>query len=230
MSGTLQPDGPFLWCGSSDTRDQRVASGKTIAEHSGNAAAIEVPGGLIHDWIGAARIPGATVANTLALLQDYEHHKDLYAPDVADSRLVRRSGNAFQIYLRLRKKKVVTVVLDTDHDVQYGAISPSRWCCSSRTTRIAEVKHAGKGNEHVEEPDTGHGYLWRLASYWRLEERDAAVWIECRAISLTRDIPKALAWIIEPIVLKLPRESLISTLDATRRGYSARFIDSTTPP
>ena len=230
MSGTLQPDGPFLWCRGSNVRDQRVAAGKAIAEPAGEDAAIAVPDGLIHDWIGAARIPGATVANTLALLQDYERHKDVYAPDVADSRLVRRSDDAFQIYLRLRKKKVVTVVLDTDHDVQYEAISPSRWCCSSRTTRIAEVKHPGKGNEHVEEPDTGYGYLWRLASYWRLEEYDGGVLIECRAISLTRDIPKALAWIIEPIVMKLPRESLIATLEATRRGYGARFIDPPSRP
>lgn len=199
--------------------------GKAFAEPSGDNAAIAVPDGLIHDWTGAAHILDGTVANAVALLQDYERHRDVYAPEVADSRLVSRSGDAFQIYLRLRKKKIVTVVLDTEHDVQYTAVSPMRWSCSSRTTRVAEVRHAGKKNEHVEQPDRGYGYLWRLASYWRLEERDNAVWIECRAISLTRDIPKALAWILDPILHKLPQESLIATLEATRRGYGARFIN-----
>jgi hypothetical protein len=37
---------------------------------------------------------------------------------------------------------------------------------------------------------------------------------------LTRDVPSALAWIIEPIILKLPRESLKATLEATRRALS----------
>ncbi len=68
--------------------------------------------------------------------------------------------------------------------------------------------------------DTGHGFLWRLSSYWKFEERDGGVWLECRAISLTRDIPKGLAWIIEPIIRKLPRESLIRTLKATRQALA----------
>lgn len=42
--------------------------------------------------------------------------------------------------------------------------------------------------------------------------------VECRATSLTCDIPKALAWATEPMVDKLPRESLKATLNATRRA------------
>ena len=37
---------------------------------------------------------------------------------------------------------------------------------------------------------------------------------------MTRDVPSALAWIIEPIILKLPRDSLKATLEATRRALS----------
>jgi hypothetical protein len=69
----------------------------------------------------------------------------------------------------------------------------------------------------------GYGYLWRLSSYWRFEELDGGVSVECRAISLTRDVPAGLGWIIEPMVKKLPTESLLATLEATRRGYAARF-------
>jgi hypothetical protein len=62
--------------------------------------------------------------------------------------------------------------------------------------------------------------LWRLNSYWRFEERDGGVYVECRAISLTRDVPTGLGWIVEPIVRKLPRQSLINTLTATRQALS----------
>jgi hypothetical protein len=63
-----------------------------------------------------------------------------------------------------------------------------------------------------------HGFLWRLDSYWRFEERDGGVYIECEAISLTRDIPTGLAWLIEPIIRQLPQESLVNTLRATRNA------------
>jgi hypothetical protein len=115
------------------------------------------------------------------------------------------------------------VVLDTDHDVQYSAIEAKRWFCRSYTTRIAEVEEAGTPKERALEPDTGYGFLWRLDSYWKFDEKKGSpgVHIECRAISLTRDIPLGLGWIIEPIIRKLPQESLIHTLDNTRGGLAA---------
>ena len=159
---------------------------------------------------------GATVEETLALVQDYDNHKNIYKPEVLDSKLISHDGNDFQIFLRLLKKKIITVVLDTDHDVHYLPVDSKRWFCRSYTTRIAEVEDPGTPKEKVLPPDTGYGFLWRLYSYWRFQERDGGVYVECRAISLTRDIPLGLGWIIEPIIRKLPRESLINTLKATR--------------
>jgi hypothetical protein len=72
------------------------------------------------------------------------------------------------------------------------------------------------------EPDAGYGFLWRLHSYWRFEKRDAGVVVECRAVSLTRDVPFGLGWAIEPIIEKLPKESLINTLEATRQALHAK--------
>ena len=53
-------------------------------------------------------------------------------------------------------------------------------------------------------------------SYWRFEERDRGVYIECEAISRTRDVPAGLAWLISPIIRNLPRESLVFTPAVTR--------------
>jgi hypothetical protein len=123
--------------------------------------------------------------------------------------------------MRLLKKKIITVVLDTDHDVHYRSLDPSRSLCRSYTTRIAEVEDAGTPKEKVLPPDTGYGFLWRLYSYWRFQEREGGVSVECRAISLTRDVPLGLGWMIEPIIQKLPKESLIHTLEATRQALHA---------
>ena len=220
MDHTLR--GPFLWSDLDVQRTHQLQEGKVIAQYWTGRAPLGVPNGLIHDWIAAAFIPGTSVARTLALIQDYDNHKSIYMPEVIASQLISHHGNDFQIYLRLVKKKIITVVLDTDHEVQYQSLDRFRWTCRSHTTRIAEVQEAGRPNEKVLPPDTGYGFLWRLYSYWRFQERDAGVYIECRAISLTRDVPSGLGWAINPIINKLPKESLTNTLAATRQALHPR--------
>ena len=222
MQETLQASGPFLWCDLEMKRSMEVHEGKIATQFWTGRAPAKVPHGLIHDWIGGAFVPGATLEELLALIQNYDHHKNIYKPEVMDSKLIAHHDNEFQIYLRLLKKKIITVVLETDHDVHYRPVSRSRWECRSYTTRIAEVESPGTSKEKVLPPDTGYGFLWRLYSYWRFEERDAGVYLECRAISLTRDVPFGLGWAIDPIIQELPRESLANTLEATRRALQSR--------
>ncbi len=199
-------------------RARQAQRGKIIAEPWSPIGLLAVPAGLIHDWIGTVFIPEAAISNVLARIQDYNNHKIYYQPDVIDSKLIARHGNDFKIHLRVLKKKILTVVLDTDHDVHFCQIDDRRWRCRSRTTRCAEVHDAGKPTETVQPPDSGYGFLWRLDSFWSFEERDAGVYAECRAISLTRDIPAGLGWIVEPIVRNLPKETLVHTLKATREA------------
>src|SRR5471030_2487121 len=170
--------------------------------------------------VGAVFIPGATVDYTLARLQNYDGHKDIFRPDVIDSRLLSHSGNDFHIYLRLVKKKVVTVVLNTEFDVRYTEVDKTRWRSVSRSRKIAEVERAGKPDERELPAGTGQGFLWKLTTYWRFVERDGGTWVECEAVSLTRDVPMGLGWIVEPIIRNLPRESLFNTLFAMRRAIA----------
>ena len=100
-------------------RARQVRAGEILAQFWSGRGPQQVPKGLIHDWVGAAFVPGTTVEATLLLIQDYDHHQDIYKPEVLASKLMRRRGNDFEIYLRLLKKKFLTVVLDTDHDVHY---------------------------------------------------------------------------------------------------------------
>jgi hypothetical protein len=218
MQPSLGGHGAFLWSDLHSSRSKQVKQGQIAAQLWAGDWPVKVSNGLIHDWVGGVFVPGVTVEQALALVQSYDHHKNIYKPEVLESKLLTRDGNDFKIFLRLLKKKIITVVLDTDHDVHYSATDEKRWFCRSFTTRIAEVEGAGTTEEKVLEPDTGYGFLWRLHSYWKFDEKNGGVTIECRAISLTRDIPTGLGWIIEPIVRNLPQESLIHTLDATRRA------------
>jgi len=210
----------FLWADESPDRARRVKAGEVAVEPFRAKTVIPVPNGLIHDWVGSVFIPGATLERTLAMVQDYDRHKDVYKPEVIDSRLVSRTGNEFHIFLRLLKKKVITVVLNSDHDVKYIPVDKTRWRSISRTTKIAEVENPGKPNEREKPPGAGEGFLWKLNSYWRFEERDGGTWLECEALSLTRDVPTGLGWIVEPIIRDLPRESLSNTLRATRAALA----------
>jgi hypothetical protein len=215
-------EGAFLSSDLGAQRTHQLQEGKVVAEFWAGRTPVEVPNGLIHDWIGSIFIPGATVQDTLALMQDYDNHKNIYKPEVMVSRLVSHHGDDFQIHLRLLKKKIVTVVLDTDHEVHYRRLDRSRWACRSYTTRIAEVQNAERPEERVLPPDTGYGFLWRLHSYWRMEEHSGGVYLECRAITLTRDVPTGLGWAVNPIIKTLPRESLANTLVATRQALLAK--------
>ena len=159
-------------------------------------------------------------------MQDYDHHQDIYKPEVVGSRLIGHTGNDFQIYYRLRKKKVITVTLNTYHDVHYFPVDSTHWYSRSYSTRIAEVANADTPNER--EKPVGHdgGFLWRINSYWKFEEKDGSVYVECESISLTRDIPTGLGWLITPFVTSIPKESLEMTMGSTRAALAAARKES----
>jgi hypothetical protein len=212
--------GPFLWTDESAERRERVRRGEALAEPFQSRGGTAAPGGLIHDWIGAVFVPGVSLSKALALVQDYDRHAQIYSPEVVASRVMSHQGNHYRVYMRLLKKKILTAVLNTEHEVEYNSLDAKRWYSRSYSVRVAEVENAGGRDERELPEGRGHGFLWRLYSYWRFEERDGGVYIECQAISLTRDIPSGLGWLIEPIVRDLPKESLLRTLEGTRRALA----------
>ncbi|MGH9500291.1 MAG: hypothetical protein ACRD3L_14210 [Terriglobales bacterium] len=196
----------------------RLKDGEIAKALADNGKPIAVPGGLIHDWLGMVFIPGATLAQTLAFLEDYDNQYKFYAPEVQQSKLIDRQGDHFRIFLRLRKTKVITVVLNSEYDVRYSRLDEDHAISESRSTRIAEVENAGKPSEKEKPVGNDSGFLWRLNSYWRFQQADGGVYVELEAISLTRDIPVGLGWLVTPFVTSIPKESVIYTLSKTRQG------------
>ncbi len=185
-------------------------------------AEIPVPGGMIHHWVGLAFIPGAHVDDVLAILEDYDHQSTYYAPDVVRSKIESRDGDHFRVLLRFRRHKVVTVVLDTEHDVHYFRDSPILAHSRSSTTRISQVDNPGKSDERLKASGDDDGFLWRMDTWWRVVERDGGVYVQSEVASLTRDIPTGLAWMVKPFVTSIPQESLEFTMEATRKAVEGR--------
>lgn len=202
---------------------RRLHQGEVVIEKVANTPE-EIPGGLIHDWQGWVFIPGVTVQRVVDLIRDYDHLARYYSPDVLQSRLLSASADDLHVYMRLQKHKVVTVVLDTEYDVHYGRIDAAHQYSISRSTRVSEVDNPGSPSERALPQGHDHGYMWRLNSYWAFEQIDDGVLVQCEAISLTRDIPTGLAWLIGPFVNSIPRESLEFTLTATRNAMAGKSV------
>jgi hypothetical protein len=227
MRNDLQ-SGSFLWTEGSPIQQgeelsERLKHGEVVIqklETLERGASISVPGGLIHHWLGIVFIPGATLKQTMALLQEYDGHSRIYGPHVLRSKLIQHTGDDFKFSLRLRETKIVTVILDTDYEVHYVCLDSKRAYSRSYSTRVAEVESAGEPGEHEKPIGNDSGFLWRLNSYWRFWERDGGVYVQLEAVSLTRDIPEGLGWLIRPFVISIPRESLEFTLEHTRAALN----------
>src|SRR5215471_11738655 len=99
-----------------------------------------VEDGLIHDWTASVEIPGVTADKVLALFQDYASYSKTFAPEVVDSKLLGHDGNVWHPWMRLRRKNVVTVMLDTEYNVEYRQVAKGKWAILSRSNQISEVK------------------------------------------------------------------------------------------
>lgn len=208
----------------------RLKAGEILIQRDSEchaSACSHIPGGLIHDWTGIVFVPRISVSQVLATLQDYDHDVIFYPSEVVKSKLLSHSGDNFQIYLRLKQVHILTVVLDTEYAVHYVQLDPARAYARSHSTRIAEVDHAGTADEREEPAGHDHGFLWRLNSYWRFREADGGVYVQVEAISLTRDVPTGLGWLIGSFLESIPESSLRSTLAETRRTALLKQLNPT---
>jgi hypothetical protein len=210
---------PFLWIEERPDLRAQAEQGQVVVDRRGPRP--DLDDAMIHDWNAAVFVPGATSAQVMEVLLDYERHPQIYA-EVMRGKILSRGEHVIRPYLRLRKKKIITVILNSEYDVRWQQVGPNRWRIDSFSTRITEVEDAGTPEEKEKAPDAGNGFLWRLHAFWSLEERPGGVMLECRTVSLSRDVPFGLGRIIGPLVEGLPRESLVATLAATRAEVQRR--------
>ena len=224
MQDESAPGGAFLWIDSLPEARRgedyfRLQHGEVISaklqtqDPSGHTF---TPGALIHHWVGTVFIPGVSLPEVLAVVQNYDRHFEYYKPEVVQSKLVERDGEDFKVHYRLRKKRIITIILDTDYQVHRHSVDATRAYSNSVSTRIAQVENAGGSDERELPPGKDGGFLWRLNSYWRYFDSGKGVYVQCEAVSLTRDIPAGLNWLVGSFVESVPKESLEFTLNSTR--------------
>jgi hypothetical protein len=206
-------------------RLNELAEGGLVIESrrtEANGKPIDVPDGLVHHWLGVVFVPGSTTAAAVALLRDYDRHAEIYKPAVARSRIIEQNGDRYRVFLRFFMKKVIAVTVNSEHEARFSEVSDGRAHSQIVSTRVQEVQDAGTSSERELPVGNDGGYLWRINSYWRFLERDGGVYVQCESVSLSRDVPFGLGWLVGPFVTSIPRESLTFTLETTRKVLAAR--------
>ena len=219
---------PFLWVDrlpESDRRDAdaRIRRGEVVVHRMQTREAgreIDIPDGICHHWIGTMFAAGATLEQTVTLMQTYDRYQDIYRPAVRRSRTISRDGDRFKVYLQLFMKKIISVVLNTEYDVRYVPVTSNRMLVRSYTTRIAEVSDPDTADEREKPVGHDNGFLWRFNNYCGLEARSGGTYVQCESVSLSRDVPMGLGWLVRPFVTGIPKESLEFTLNAMRAALS----------
>jgi hypothetical protein len=226
MDTELRPGGPFLWVDAlpearrqqiyARLRSGRIEIRREQTEEDGKS--IEIPGGLIHHWSGIVFVPGESNQHAVSFLQDYDTHWRTYGPDIRRSKLLEHTDNTFKIYLQFYKDSPVRVSFNAEFEVHYRWIDARHVESRAVSTRIAELEHPEQPESAEIPVGRGHGYLWRLNNYWRLEEKDGGVYIQVESIALSRDVPAIFAWFVNPLIRRVSRKTLASLLDSSRKG------------
>jgi len=220
----IKPGGCFLWTFERPERAAKVHAGEILVvpapEHGSNPKA--VPGGLIHHWMGAVFLPGLTIQQVLEVTRDYDRYKDFYRPSVIESAALARDDGNDQFSMRIMNRALfLKIALDADYQATYVPVDANRAYNISRTTRLQEIDEYGGSAEHKAPEGEGTGYIWKLLSIARLEQRDGGVYLELEAIALSRDIPAPARFFVDSIVRRISRNSLSISLEQTRAALRA---------
>ncbi len=230
VTAELAQSGAYLWVerlppAQRAADEEQLRNGQLVIERLetlDSGKPIPTPGGIIHHWVGTVFVPGATLGQTISFMQDYDHKVQYFKPDIVRSKILRHEGDDYFVLLRFYKRKIITTVIDTDQEVHYHVVDSTHAYSRSKTTRVQEVEDAGKSDEKLEAEGHDRGFMWRMNTYWRFEEKDGGTYVECQAISLTRDIPTGLGWMVGSFVTSVPRESLTFTLTTARAALMQR--------
>ena len=208
---------PFLRAEESAGRMARLRAGEVIVAPAAGRGMVSVPSGLIHDWIGAAFIPNTTLARLLAVVHDYNRYKEFYRPVVTESKVLACTNDDERFSMTWQHKVLfVKAAIKGEYDARDTFVDDRRAYSIASTTGMYEIEDYGQPTERLLQAEQGNGYIWRLHSIAKYEERDGGVYVELEALALTRSVPASLRWLVNPVINRLSFNSLTTTLQQTR--------------
>lgn len=210
----------------------QLRQGQVITQHletRENGQPIPIPSGMVHHWVALVFVPGVSLSETIAQQQDFDRSAEVYGPDIQRSKLLQADRNDFRVYYRLHRHVLIaSPTYNANFDIQFFPVDGDREYSRSYSTRIAELVNAGMPDESEKPIGIDFGYLWRLNTYTRYEERDGGVYIQIEFISLSRGVPAIFAWLVNPYIRSIPQEYLTHILSAARNDL-IRLHEAGTP-
>jgi hypothetical protein len=201
-----------------EREQNRLHRGELIVERLTPSTGTDSSGALLHHWRGTAFAPGAKAADFERLMRDFNAYPQHFSPQVIRAKVIDDGGDRMEASMRVRQRHVITVVMDTTYDIDFGRLDARHGYSISRSIRIEEIDSPGTNSERALSADEEHGFLWRLNTYWSYEERDGGLYLQIEVVSLTRSIPHGLGWAVRPYIESIPRESLEFTLRSACNG------------
>ncbi len=210
---------PFLWITELPPRSAEVHAGEIAVWNQRNDGSFSVPHGLIHDWLGAVFIPHSSISNVLSVIRNYGRYAEIYNPAVIQAQALPsyKLDDRFSMIV-LHKELFVTAAVRGEYETRYVQIDENHWYSISRSTRLQAIQNVNTPEMHVLPPDEGPGYIWRLLSVTKFEQSDDGVYVEMEALALSRDVPLMWRWLVDPIIAKLGKNSVHTTLEQTRKA------------
>jgi hypothetical protein len=219
----------FLWVDESPDRRRRVENGEIVVAETYSGVSKKAPSALIHDWMGAAFVAGAKIEDVIAVVRNYANYPEYYHPGVVSVKVLAQDGMDDRFSLLLVNQAVlVKTAVEAECHSTLTRVSDKRWYGKTSASRIQEVEDYGRANEHRLPVGEGGGYVWRLASNTRFQERDGGVYIELEAMALSRDVPLSLRFVIDPIVRRVSRNALAESLRQTDQAVTAMVATNVT--
>jgi hypothetical protein len=219
-----------VWVEESKERMRSVEGGVIVSEPVGKNGRVALSGALIHDWIGAVFVPHVTPLEVMQTLDQYDNYPEYYKPNVVRCRLLSRDNSRrfFSMTWQVRTAGV-TAVIEADYETQYFVTaSASEWWSFSRSTRVQQVDNYGHPVERLRPVGTGSGYLWNICSIMHVVQVGDGSMIQIETIALSRDVPSAIAWLANPIVSRISRNALRTTLQNTKEALAQSARPDTT--
>ena len=90
---------PFLALDETPPDRAKVLHGELLIRPGSKANPVSISRGLVHDWLGDVFIPNVTMSKVLAIMQNFDRHREIY-PEIIQSKLLRRNGDDLTGYWR----------------------------------------------------------------------------------------------------------------------------------
>jgi hypothetical protein len=208
---------------------RRLQTGEIIVHLARKNGTIPVPGALIHDWTGTVFIPHTSLGELLARVRDYERYPQFYHPSVVSGKLRVRHPDLDR-YSIVMRQNVLTIRtgLDGDYRSEYHQVDRAHWYSVTRSERLQEISRFGSDDQTEFAPGHGNGFIWRIYSTTKYEAADGGVYLELEAMALSRPVPRSVSWLVNPVVERMSRSALMTTLRQTRDAQTEAMLTAST--